>query len=277
MKKWNDTNRIRCIEFDNLQEQKDYISEAVRTKKWSIVKEIVPDDFYGRHTLEETMQGMDYGFPANTEIFLSNIKDVSSEDIGGENVYMDIQGFAYDMGAVVSGEPECCINFNTNGNTPVIKILIDIGFDGSVRAEYINNRSFAIVNLINTLINKKYIVDVKFLNYNIQGDMSTVVFTKCNVENLSIATIAMISSPEYFRQIIWITRDELRNKESEYGRGRTTNDNKFKELLKNENALFIPGSFINHNFTYDCQTKEKANSYITQLFNEYCEINNIAA
>ena len=269
MKQWKNGS-IKYLDFDNIQEQKEYISEPVKTQKWETTKEIEVGNFYGKHTLAETMQGCDYGFQADTQKFIENLKETTNEDIGGENVYMDIEGFAYDMGAVVAGEPECCINFNTGGMNKTIKILVDIGFHSGTSADEIYNRSYALINLINTLINKKYIIELKFFNYNVQHDMSTIVTTKVNVDNLSLATIAFMSSPEFFRQVTWITRDELRNKESEPSRGKTEVNDILKNYIKQEDALLIKGSFMNKNFEREYRTKEQAEKTITNLFNEYC-------
>ena len=153
----------KCIHFDNLVEQKEYIKDAIKTRKWKVVSEIEREqpkntDFYGETNLEDTLLSMDYGLKSYTEYFLDNIDDISSESDGADGMFMDYEGFAYDMGAVVSGEPECCVNMNQLAPTPVINIVVDISFVCRVTAKEIMNRGIAITNLVNTLLTKKYIV-----------------------------------------------------------------------------------------------------------------------
>lgn len=271
----------KCVHFDNLVEQKEYIKDAIKTRKWKVVSEIERDqptrtDFYGETNLEDTLLSMDYGLKSYTEYFLDNIDDISSESDGAYGMFMDYEGFAYDMGAVVSGEPECCVNMNQLAPTPIINIIVDISFVWNVSATKIMNRGIAITNLVNTLLAKKYIVNLEFVDFNIQNDIRTRIYTKIDTTTISIATIAMLCSPQFFRQISWITTDELREKDSESGRGNSILDSRVINELKKD-ALFIGGSYndngaCNQRGVYD--SVKKANEYITELFNEYCKTHN---
>ncbi len=269
----NDDFKCSIVEFDNMLEQKEYIKEAVKNKKLRIFTEIEPGDFFGNSTIEQSMDAMEYGLETQTRSFLDKLSDVSSDEGFNEGFYMDYTGFAYDMGSVVAGEPECCLNMSDLNVTKSINILVDIGFNGETTATQITNRSIAIVNLIETLMLKKYIVNLKFINYNIQKDMSTLVITNTDTKDVNIANIAMLSSPQFFRQITWTTRDVIRGKNSKFGRGYTESNRFFKEEIKKQDAFFIPGSFMDKRHYEDstyCNV-ENANKYITQLFNNYCE------
>ena len=109
--------------FDNLYEYREFAEKCAKEENYSIVsrvkREAGRNDFYGNLKFEDTIEAMKYGIKDYTSYFLENIADTTSEEYGGQGIFMDIEGFAYDMGAVVSGEPECCINWNDVAPTKV--------------------------------------------------------------------------------------------------------------------------------------------------------------
>ena len=262
--------------FDNLYEYREFAEKCAKEENYSIVsrvkREAGRNDFYGNLKFEDTIEAMKYGIKDYTSYFLENIADTTSEEDGWQGIFMDIEGFAYDMGAVVSGEPECCINWNDVAPTKVINIIVDISFNCGTSATEIKNRGVAIANLINTLLTKKYIVNLEFLEYNTQSDIDTEVLVKVDTSNLSIATIAMMCSTEYFRQVGFVTLDDIRHKESESGRGQgEMNNTKLNEWK--DKGFFIGGSYNDSRRTYNgCYRSIKsANETIEAMFNEYCK------
>lgn len=266
---------IRCIEFEDLQEEKKYIEEPIKNNKWEIIDEIRDNsrrDFFGGSTLEETLQALDYGLKSYTDYFLENINEYTKTTNEDNGLYMDIEGFAYDMGSVVEGVPECCITAGMPTPVPIIKIMVDITFAGCVEAKIIMNRGVAITNLINTLLAKKNIVELSFVDFNTQCDMNTLIKTNVDTTTLPISTIAMLCSPQFFRQVSWIATDELRQKESTLGRGRSEMLKCIAKKIEEENILFIGGSYTDplgvDYGRYD--SIAEANKYITELYNNFC-------
>lgn len=273
---------IKEKQFENIFEQLEYIRPSIEQNKYDVINKIrskqsCRKNFYGELSLNESLEAAKYGKKDYTEYFLENISDVTNETDAGSGIKMDYIGFAYDMGAVVAGEPECCVNMSDLAPVRTIDIVVDIVFAFHVKANQIMNRGIAITNLISTLLAKKYMVNLMFIDYNRQSDMSSRTITKVDCTNLSIATIAFMCSPEYFRQISWITTDNIRGCDSESNRGKGEISFSDRENFKKK-GLFIGGSY-NSSATDDGEydTIKKANSYITRLFNEYCEANNIAA
>lgn len=272
--------KVKCIEFENIQEQKEYIKNCIEEKKWDIIDEIKNAEndrrrfkFFGSSTLEDTFKSLDYGLSSYTEYFLENINEAANTSEEDNGLYMDIEGFAYDMGSVVEGVPECCINAGMPLSVPIVKIMVDITFATYTEAKQIMNRGVAITNLINTLLAQKNIVELSFIDFNVQGDMNTFIKTNVDTTTLPIGTIAMICSPQFFRQISWITTDELRNKNSGWGRGRSEMLRCVHEQIKKENILFIGGSYTDTGCIEDghYDSIKAANEYITKKFNDYCK------
>jgi len=270
-------DKVRCIEFDNLFEQREYVEKAINDNKWSVIREIREgqtkrSDFFGETNLSETIYAMDYGLQGYTNYFLDNISEVKQEADCNDELFMDSEGFAYDMGSVVSGVPECCINGGSPTSTPTIKIFVDITFYWGISAKEIQNRGIAITNLINTLLHKKYIIDLAFVDFNIQRDLQTMIITKFDSTTLSVATVALMCSPQFFRQLSWIATDELRGRNSDMGRGTSGMNNYLKNKIDEENIFFIGGSYNDRKVGEGVyKSIESANKHITKLFNKFAE------
>lgn len=260
--------------FNSLNEQKEFIKEYIKKGKHvvSMIKrhEKNQKDFYGKNSLEETLKGFDYGFQGNTEYFLENLSDTSNGEYTDNCIRMDIEGCAYDMGAVIAGEPECCINMQTRGIGKRIEINIDLSFHCGFTAEEINNRGIAIVRLINTLLAKGYIVDLYVYCYNNQDDMDVYYKTKISTETLTISTVAFISSVEFFRKIDWITTEVLRGKPSEDGLGCSRYSSSEVQNKITKSGLCIPGGYqgCNHD---NVRSVEAATKWVQKLYEDYCK------
>ena len=272
----NNGKKIKAIDFDNLNEQLLYIQKPIKDKTYSVIDQVKQEDnFYGIHTLDQSLQGMKYGFDNDTNYFLDNIAQVQNDDGLTGGIHVDVEGFAYDMGSVVEGIPECCLNSNLPTPTPSVTIMVDIAFSWCVSARAISNRGIAITNLINTLLLNGYIVDLYLLRYNSQYDLDIMYTVKIDTTNLSIANIAYVCTPEYFRKIGWITTDVLREKESESGRGQSKILPFMLNKIKKEKIFFIGGDYSDSNITSHLDSVKNANNYILETFKKYCNENKI--
>lgn len=272
----NNGKKIKAIDFDNLNEQLLYIQKPIKDKAYSVIDQVKQEDnFYGTHTLDQSLQGMKYGFDNDTNYFLDNIAQVQNDDGLTGGIHVDVEGFAYDMGSVVEGIPECCLNSNLPTPTPSVTIMVDIAFSWCVSARAISNRGIAITNLINTLLLNGYIVDLYLLRYNSQYDLDIMYTVKIDTTNLSIANIAYVCTPEYFRKIGWITTDVLREKESESGRGESKILPFMLNKIKKEKIFFIGGDYSDSNITSHLDSVKNANNYILETFKKYCNENKI--
>ncbi len=267
---------IKCVDFDEFIDQLEYILPFIKNDTFGTVTEVnQKDDFYGENDLDQTIDGMNYGFKKNTDYFLEVIEDTKSFKDDANLMYMDIEGFSYDMGAVVSGVPECCINTGLPAPTPCFKIFVDITFNWTYSAKQIMNRGIAITCLIENLILNGYIVDLYVMDFNRQSDIHTMYTVKVDTQNLSIANIAFMSSPEYFRKIGWITTDKIRNKASEGGRGNSTLLPFMLDKIKKDKIFYIGGSYTDSDLCNHLSTPQEAIKYLVNKFNTFCKDNKI--
>ena len=272
------TDTYPVLHFENVYEITNLLEkEYDNIKKYSILKEIEDEKgFYGTNCIEDSIKRLKYGNQKITQDYLDNIKELKRDN--GEindDFFMDIQGFAYDMGAVVAGEPECCLNQGAPKNKPYLKIYIDTGYNGSVSQETINNRGIAIYELINTLYLKGYILDINFIHYEYcytgKGNIKQAQVYKISTENLVVSQIAFLGSCEFFRAICWlITAMQLKDKKFS-GNGQSMPSQSAIKYFE-ENGLFIPSGYTDSAFN-SCSLSE-ARKLVTEIYNKYTEKQN---
>lgn len=267
---------IKCVEFDGLIDQINYIKEHINNNIFNCQEELdIKDNFHGKHSLKETLEGMMYGFKDSTDYFLNTVVELNEEDYNNNGLYMDVEGFAYDMANVVNGIPECCLNSGCIDISPYIKIMIDISFPCMYTAQQIYNRGIAITNLINTLLLNNCIVDLYIMRYNHQYDQDIMYTLKIDTQTLSIANIAFMCTPDYFRKIAWITTDVIRGVQSEPSRGNSTILNFMLNSFKKNKVFFIGGGYSNDDLCKNLNSLEDTNNYLIKMFNKYCKENEI--
>lgn len=268
---------IKCVKFDSILDQYDYLKDFVKKDKFGTVKEVSQeDDFYGKRRFKDSLNGMLYGFDDDTQYFLDSIANVTKDTESDDGIGMDVEGYAYDMFSVINNIPECCLTMSSPSTKPYIKIMVDVCFSAWYTAEEIRNRGIAITNLINTLLINGCIVDLCFMELNIQSDLNVMYTVKVDTELLPISNIAFICSPEYFRKIGFCTIDAIREKESEGGRGRSKVFDFMLKKFKKDKLFFIGGSFTNPDLTREkLETVNLANEYVLEIFKKYCEENKI--
>lgn len=270
----NNGRKIKCFEFEGLVEQLESIMPLIKNNTYGIVDEIKndsKDNWNGKYNLTQTINGMKYGFQAETDYFLECIEEIRTQDALSEGMYMDVEGYAYDIGSVVQGVPECCINTGIPTPTPSITIMVDISFSCVFSSEQLNNRGIAIANLVNTLLLNRYIVDLYFMMYNTQSDMDVMYTIKVDTKTMPISTIAFMSSTDYFRKIGFITMDYMRDKQSSRGRGQSTLHNFMLNKFKKNDIFFIGGGYSNNELSSHLDTPQNADKYLLHMFEKFCK------
>lgn len=267
---------IKCIDFDGLNDQLKYILPNIKNNTFDIVNEIKNEvGWNGSYTLDETINGMKYGFDKQTEYFLDLIDQLRVQEGEGEGIFLDTEGYIYDMGSVVSGVPECCLNYHMSEPKPLIKIYIDVSFHCGFTPEQLNNRGCAIANLINTLLLNGVIVELYYFMYNIQNDMDCLVTLRVDTSVLPISIIAFLASTDYFRKIMFITLDCVRKKESEDGRGYSMACDFMVNKFKKEGIFVISGGYMDRGLNSNLDNVKNASDYLMKNFELFCKENKI--
>lgn len=282
MRKYNfkiNDKSIKCVDFIGLIDQYNFILEELHNKRYKTIvmqENEVDDKWWGNHSLQETIDGMFYGFESSTEYFMNNIeqsKYCSDKDNG---LYMSDNGIVYDMGSVLAGIPECCLDFGLPNPTPYIKIMVDLSFPSYFSQTQIYNRGLAVLALIQTLILSGCLVDLYMFELNIQSDMTIMYTNKVDINFLSIAHLAFLCSTEYFRRIGFITTECIRKRSSEVGCGRGDLPQFVIDKIKKDKIFYVGGGYTDSELCNQLDIVDDAIECLLSKFNKFCIENKLS-
>ena len=257
-------------DFESMSEIANYLECIDNLKNYRLTESTFlsqQQEFYGTKTFEGLLDRLKFGDQQITSIYLDKLKQLKSEGEQLTGIKMDIEGFAYDMGAVVSGEPECCLNFGCPETKPHLNIYIDIGYCGGVSPEIIANRGVAVLQLISNLISQGYILDIWIVHYiSASDDNYYCQRVKLSTEFLTISQLAFAGKCEFFRVVTWLLTAIQMKYYAYTGRGCSQLSNSVLKELKAD-GLYIPSGYTDDRFNY-CSLNE-AIDIIIEIYNNY--------
>lgn len=262
--------------FDSMAEIAEHIQETPEIGKYELAKNSYlksESHFLGIDSFDSIIDRLKYGDNKMTTMYLDKIKALEDEGIDENNgFFMDIEGFGYDMGAVVAGEPECCINQGYPEIKPFLKIYIDTGYCGGVSPITICNRGVAIFQLISNLLSMGYILDVRIIHYITTDDGKYLAQTvKLSTDYLVTSQLAFGGTCEFFRIVTWLLTAIQKLDKYYTGGGKSEpKPEVIKEFKKD--GLYIPSGYTDSRFNY-C-TQQQAIEYVTGIYNEYVRKHN---
>ena len=148
-----------------------------------------------------------------------------SNSMVNQQVHYDVCGASIDIGAFVTGQPECCLNFREEervGAGKVLSLIANIGADRSVNAQKMFLRGAVVVALVDLLEMSGYRVEVSVANgirHFIRGEYlipvksaidsvsrERLVFALCHPAMLRVVVLSLMESmPRSFREEANIT------------------------------------------------------------------------
>lgn len=256
------------IEFDSLSSHADYITENNKSS-YSYNKTLEHcNGFIGIDGNLDTIIGnIRYGDEKLTTSLL-NLKEQDNYEAEEYDIHMDIEGFAYDMGSVICGEPECCLNTNPLAPKKTIEIVVDLGYSGGVYSDAINYRSIAIMNLVTSLQREGYIVKLSLLstypgNYQIHK-------TNIDTDIVSASQLAVGTSSYYWRGASWLTVQILNKGGCDGGMDGSRTPQEVIDQFKKDNIFYIGGGYTDSRMNY-FDSVDEANGYIQELFSKFID------
>lgn len=257
-------------DFTSMSEIASYLEKQPNLNDYSLTSQsrLREDaEFFGVDSFEEIPKRLKYGDEKITMMYLNKLKALKEEGEQNTGVKMDIEGFAYDMGAVVSGEPECCLNSGYPETKPHLNIYIDTGYCGGVSPDIIANRGVAILQLVSNLIAQGYLLDIWIVHYITASDGNYYCQrVKLSTEFLTISQLAFAGKCEFFRVVTWLLTAIQMQRTSYTGSGKSEPASDVIKALKKE-GLYIPSGYTDRRFN-DCSVK-KAIEYVTEIYNDY--------
>lgn len=265
--------------FDNNIDFYEFIRKREKEQSWYHIREHGNGDSWaGGVTYEDTMNELLYGNKEITHKFLEGLKKVGHERETNTGIFMNTEGFAYDMGAVVSGEPECCVDMKAPESKKSLTILMDYTAPAYVNSDNLVRRGLAVANLIYTLIEKGYIIDLNVcacVNLRYQGRMldgtkvrKHLMSINIPTDTLSLGTIGFYTSVEFFRVLYILSEEMLLDSGSACGR--STGTEEMEDYMLQDNVFVIPNCYMDSRGK-GLYTQKDADEYVKLLFKEYCD------
>ena len=268
-------NNYKIQKFNSLLEAAVYLESLQDLYKYSLTQKSTlgrEKSWYGAGSFSEVLDKLRNGDKVQTLEYISNLKELNNFNERDTDFYRDVEGFTYDMYSVVEGEPECCINSGAPEPHKTLEIHIDIGYSGAVKGSTINNRGFAIVNLINTLISKGYILDVYVVHYiTTDCGLNCAHLFKINTETLTLSTLAYTTTCSFFRVVSWLLT-AIQIKRYDYnGEGCCQPSCSMLKKLKQQNILYIPSGYTDNRLN-SC-SKSEAQALVNEYYNSFIKEN----
>jgi hypothetical protein len=259
------------IDFISPTAHAEFIEPHKEDSSYKIVRDIPNNrSFYASSSMSSIVEITKTGDTKATASLLDGLKEISSESESNSGVSMDIEGVAYDMGSVVSGEPECCIAMDNPTVKQSITILIDLGYSGEASAKSINYRSVGIVNLISTLQAQGYILNVQCGRFADCYGSKYGQIVSINTETLCIAQMASATSVGYYRGACWLTTAMQKGDKSYNGSSTSRLTSSIIDKLTKDNIFYIAGGFTCSRMT-NLKSPQEGIDIVVELFNKFCE------
>lgn len=268
-KKYGNTT-YKMQDFNSMSEIANYLEGIEDLNSYDLTKDYKLKEqeyFFGIGSFKDIPDRLRYGDQKVTTMYIDKLKQLKSEGEQNTGINMDIEGFAYDMGAVVSGEPECCLNSGYPEAKPYLNIYIDTGYNGSVSPDTIANRGVAILQLISSLISQGYLLDIWIIHYiDTSNGERCCQRVKLSTEFLTISQLAFAGKCEFFRVVTWLLTAIQVKRRGYTGSGRSQPSSCVISELKKE-GLYIPSGYTDCRFN-NCSMKQ-ALEHITEIYNDY--------
>lgn len=256
-------------EFDSLVQMKEWLDAAPLDEKFC-------NRSYNRSftqiadTYEKEKERVIFGNRKLTDSVGKILSDVELGTLDAPvGVSMGVEGCVYDMGAVLSGIPECCVQMDSPSDSRVIDIYVDIGYCGGVSAERINIRTIAIMKLINQLVLQKVVVNFHLAHFTtVDGDYNLgTIITLNGLEGL-VPQMAYLCSPSFFRVVSW-NLNEIRCGING-GSARSMPSDKLIKSIEETGGFYIPGGYVDSFWEY-VNTQDEADSHLMESYNKFLE------
>lgn len=272
MKEYTDSG-YKIQEFDSFSEVADYLESVTDLKDYKLTKKSYLKDnssFLGISSFDNVLERLRYGDKVQTELFINELKDLDTFDETDVGIFRDVEGFAYDMGSVVNGEPECCLNFGSPEAKLHLNVYIDLAYTGWASPTSINNRGLAIIKLVNSLISKGYILDIYVVRYaTLYNDEKYAQQIKVPTQFLTLSTLAYACTCDFYRIVTWLLTAIQCNNKNYAGDSSAQIDEELLEAIKARGDLYISGGFNDRRF--DSCDKKEAEELVMGYYNDYVQ------
>ena len=196
-----DGERGVVYSFDNLSE---LVVWADANKRKNGYSQGDYESFFGDKGFDEAVRDALNGNVQRTDCF-SGVLDSVKSLIHTEKMSMthDVTGEILDIGAFLSGEPECFLRRLPRPDKPVVRIVADMAFSCHQNAACINRRGAAIVSLVDELQEMGYCVEVSVMSrFGFRKAQRLEVECGVRCDPVDVDAFATMCSSSYLRRFL---------------------------------------------------------------------------
>lgn len=227
--------------FYNLTDLYNYLisDPEVNSYIFSEQSSIVGDVEFSGASLDKAIEYLNGGYKINFEKFDIAIRDIRKygvEDVDSRKLERALHGGAYLSHLVAAGVPDCMIRYKQDSDPKHITIYFQLGYPHYTEQSQIMNRGIATINLIQSLEDKGYIVDLKVFELSSCNDefIDITVNLKNTDEILNISKCYYpFVSKEFLRRLLFRVLESAPVENSwGYGYGRSANNDEIRDFYK---------------------------------------------
>jgi hypothetical protein len=243
-------NRVRQ-EFEGLFDMLDHIGNPDELKRGHS-QGTGQGDWYGTPTFGGAIDLAREGWEAGTAQITARMREIERAEVEmGIKYDWDVVGESFDVGKMLSGEPECWLQPEPDVARKLIRIYVNVCCSAGISPAEINNRGAAVVALVDVLqkdpsnIVELHVGSVSsdFRPYNRQEQVVMFGASPLPLNAISIA----LAHTAFFRRLIFAVID--RNNGGDYSGGGRVEELSAKE--QEEYSLYLPGSFYDQKRKFD--------------------------
>ncbi len=232
-------NRIFRYNFHNLTDLYDYLKSNPEINSCVFEKQasIKSNEEFSGEPLDVAIEYLKGGYNIDFEKFDLAIKDIRKlgyQDRESRNLERTLHGGMYLVPLVAAGAPDCMVRYIQDSEPRHITIYFQLGYPHFAKPSEINNRGIATINLIQTLEDKGYIVDLKVFEVARHGDeyIDIIVNLKNIDEVLNVSKCYFpFVAKEFLRRLLFRVFESTPVKNNwGMGYGRTISQEEIKEF-----------------------------------------------
>lgn len=189
-------------------------------------------------TWDEAMDQALHGEAKRASDFSKVVEEIQSRmETEFPRLTHDVTGPILDVGAFVSGEPECFMRRSPKPAPRSVPVYVDMGFSGGTSAQTIQTRAAAITALVDELQTMGYIVDLHVARRQKLSDRPRPVIVDVAIDcrPVDVNILSFVCSPEFQRRWTWAVFEDYCDKDNPdcggYGHG--------EEMSRPEEAGFM--------------------------------------
>lgn len=228
--------------FSNLADLYDYLvsDPYINTSIFTRLSSEQNDSDFAGDPLPVAIDYLKSGYDIDFEKFDIATKDIRKngfEDINSRKLERSLHGGMYLSPLVAAGVPDCMIRYTQDFDPKHITVYFQLAYSGFTSREQIFNRGVATINLIQSLEDKGYIVDLKVFELSFCYDewIDVEVDLKATDELLNISKCYYpFVSKEFLRRLLFrvLETTPVKNRNWGYGYGRTATLDEIRSFYK---------------------------------------------